>query len=75
MPKIWINPKVKYKFVTWDNKDHSDNFQVWVTTKVCDLLRLDLKKAVQLREDFKKNKKQFTKEKKLSILDTKKPEV
>jgi len=52
MPEMWINHNEKKKFVWWQEKNFSDDFQNLVLKKVFDMVGLTLEQAIELRKDF-----------------------
>lgn len=57
MPEVWITKEHKMRFVEWESKNKSDEFQESLLNKVFEMVGLDLEKAIELSQEFKKKKK------------------
>lgn len=67
MPEMWVTPDKKKKFCWWPTTEISDGFQGLILNLVCKEMDLTLEKAIEMKKNFKLNKKKTRQKKQTKV--------
>lgn len=62
MPEIWVSKTEKVRYNSWEKESDSSRFQDMVLKKVFDMIEWDIPKAVQIRKEYFRKRKELTKQ-------------
>lgn len=52
LPQIWTSQESKSQLVFWEDKKKSDEFQLFVLSKIFDMIGLNLEGGIKIRKAF-----------------------